>query len=485
MDLTGQTLSINIEEATTPHIPSNPLEVTLDTLLRDLPGRRQVWSAHCKGTQALPPLLIKRYTPHSHQERDRQREWTNLKKLYALGLTLPPPLFTGQEADGTTIVALRYIKDARTLRDSLFDNSPEAASKPQQGHLFRRLLETLGVQHRAGVWQSDPHLENFLWQPPHLYALDAAGFRFHHCPKRLGLNHRTRVHNLAQIFIQVPYTYESELWDAIPAYLQHHPHLSVTRLSQSLRRRLPLHRKRRLVRYIKKTQRSCSAFEHSHFHNRHLLCDRKLPTTLKTHLCRDPDNLIAQGKIIKNGTTATVAEIHSEDGQTYILKRYNPKPVSYRLSHICTHSRARRSWINGNAWRLLGLPTPRPWACVEEKQGPFTVRSFLLTAKDTGKTLLEFARQHQHHPQTLYATAVAFTHVWHAWRALRAVHGDLKATNILVDPQGQPSFIDLDSFHFFLPPILYRARFKKDLHRFMQNWHNNPAVAVIFSKALF
>ena len=485
VEFTGEMLTITPDEflsqsaSKAPFV--KPISVTLDAVLRNLPGRRQVWRAHWEGAE---PLLLKRYLPHPHQERDQQREWKNIKKLSALDLNFPVPLFSGKDAEGAAIIALSYIKDARTLQEHLFDN----CTKTERRIIFKKLLETLAAQHHVGVWQHDPHLENFLWRAPEIYPVDAAEFCFR-STRKSGLDLTTRVRSLSRVFIQLPYAWEQELWETLPVYIQNWGINDLSKQTtasflQSLRRCIPRYRKRRLVRYLKKTQRSCSEFASSHFQNGLLICKRELPLTLKKRLIEDPDGLLAEGKLIKSGTTATVAEVTDEDDRPYILKRYNPKPWSYRLSHLHSPSRARRSWVNGNGWRIAGLPTPQPWACLEEKAGPFTIRSFLLTAKAPGIPLSDFVSEHQQQPDILRAAALALNDVWKGWRMFRAVHGDLKANNILADTNGRLYFIDLDSFRFFLPPLLYRERLKKDRRRFMQNWQNNPEVAAIFEEAL-
>jgi serine/threonine-protein kinase RIO1 len=61
--------------------------------------------------------------------------------------------------------------------------------------------------------------------------------------------------------------------------------------------------------------------------------------------------------------------------------------------------------------------------------------------------------------------------------AHRAVHGDLKANNLLVSESGEVSFIDLDAAEFLLPKATWKARREKDRLRFMANWNNDPEIA--------
>ena len=49
------------------------------------------------------------------------------------------------------------------------------------------------------------------------------------------------------------------------------------------------------------------------------------------------------------------------------------------MKSLCHETRARKSWIAGNAFLVRGISTPLPQALVEKKFGPFVVESFLIT----------------------------------------------------------------------------------------------------------
>ena len=448
------------------------MEITLQFTFRKLKGRRSVDRALWGST----PIVVKRYFPHPKQSRDRQREWERLKKLYSLGLDVPEPLCWGVDNTGAEVVVLRYLENGRNLEDYLFAD----CSQQERQVIFQQLMEVLATHHRAGLWQGDSHLGNFIWDGEKLYALDAASFKF----VSGSLNLALRAKNLAQLLVAGKWSWTEEMWEALPFYTEKMGRSEwIEPLKKKLGQWIPYLRKKRLKGYLKKTRRSCSDFERQRSRGKCLLTERILPAALKQQFAENPDRLIQDGEVIKAGNTCTVAAFEM-GGQAYILKRYNLKPLFYRICHIFHTSRALKSWSSGHGWRLIGLPTPRPWACLEERRWPLRGRSFLLLEKDFGTPLEAFVSEHWNQPDLLSMVTATFAQVWRAWGQLKAFHGDLKASNILVSEEGSLSFLDLDSFRFFLSSFCFRRKRKKDYCRFIRNWQENPEVAALFHERI-
>ena len=94
------------------------------------------------------------------------------------------------------------------------------------------------------------------------------------------------------------------MWEALPFYTEKMGRPEwIEPLKKKLRQWVPYLRKKRLKDYLKKTRRSCSAFERQRFRGKRFLTDRILPSTLKQQLAEDPDRLIEDGEVIKAGNT--------------------------------------------------------------------------------------------------------------------------------------------------------------------------------------
>ncbi len=216
------------------------------------------------------------------------------------------------------------------------------------------------------------------------------------------------------------------------------------------------------------------------------------------HALRErPDALIEQGTILKSGDRCTVARIAgpsneggggggggSGGGGGAVIKRYNRRGLFHTLTHLLARSRASWCWANAQRVRAAGLRTPTPLAFVEERWGPFRGRSFLIVEHVPGVPLVEWVVAHANDARVIEAMADRFADIWRALGKARLGHGDMKATNFLVDGAGELWLIDLDGMRPHPPgPTLARAR-KRDRARFLRNWQDRPEVQAIFQSRL-
>ena len=405
----------------------------------------------------------------ARQKRDFQGEWTHLIRLDQLGLSVPKPLFCGVDEAGGYGVVTRRLTDAVSVKEALLTRDRQEISL-----LLNRLFQNIAQQHEAGVLQRDNHLENYLWDSKNIYALDAASFQFKQRPLSLG----QRVANLALLIANIDLPHASEEEAILQAYLDR-ASIKKKALYARLARAIFRQRRQRLRRYQKKTVRSCSAFIKTKTKDLLMLCNRKLPTEVQQALVHEPDRLVEMGSLLKDGNTCTVATIKLNH-RDYVLKRYQPKPLIYRLRHVLLGSRAKRSWTQMHTARLFGLRAPLAEAYLEERQGQLVYRAFLLMDKVPGIPMDQWIHEHRDDLKSLQELSQRFAVLWKALGVLRANHGDMKATNLLVDANGDIVPIDFDQVHFFLPPGIYHRLRNKDWRRFMQNWQMDPEVAALF-----
>ena len=184
-------------------------------------------------------------------------------------------------------------------------------------------------------------------------------------------------------------------------------------------------------------------------------------------LLPDPDELLEQGVVMKDGRTVKAAKIDI-DGQAYFLKRYNCKGNLYRLRNALRRSRAVRTWLASWGMTVRNMPVPQALICLEERRMRLLERSYLLFQYvdavrlcDIWSKLDEFDKRRLLHQ---LAIILATLHQSGCY------HGDLKWPNILVrEVEGRRQIVlsDLDGSRVNIR--LGAARARKDVGRFLRD----------------
>ncbi len=424
------------------------LQVSRITCLRDLPGRRSVWSVQSE----YGKLLLKIFHPHPKQESDARLEWKNGTSLNRLNLSSADALFYGLGEGGALVVGYQLIENAQTL-----DQALRVATKEERKKLFESLLKLHDAQHRSGCYQSDDHLGNYLWGEGKLWMLDAGSCHFSSMP----LDENRRVKNMAMLEANIPVGWIAEYRRALKR-----AYSFSMKMSDEVRRSAV---QKRLFDYLRKTQRSCTQFEEKSTWDSRWLAQRDISPTLKKNLLTSPDKYFEKSDkpLLKDGNTCSVVEIE-EDGKKYVLKRYNQKPFLYRLRHMMMKPRALLSWSHGHVLSMFGVPTPRPVVCLIKKWGPLMQKAYLLMESIDGESLLDQPKEKM--TDSTQNLPRQFASRWCELEYLGATHGDMKGTNFMVTDDDAIVIIDLDGFKFHKRASEEKARRAKDLKRFMKNW---------------
>jgi len=460
MPRTGEFINLNVQETVSADF-LGVLDVTCLERLRYLPGRRSVWKARCSGRA----ILLKLYDPHPKQERDAVCEWHHATQIAELNIDLPAPLFFARSADGVLAVAFDYIPDGQTLNQVFVGSAPQEC-----GEVMKLLIALHAKQHDAGMYQRDDHLGNYLWAEGKLWMLDAGT-----CEISNGaLSDESRRNNMAMLAAGIPLSLRAE-YDT--AY-SHFYDVKLEGLAGAVSSSIQTRQKN----YSKKTRRACSEFEHEKNSGADWLACRDVDAELKNKLLQNPDQFFGAGEdMIKNGRTCSVVDIEL-NGKSYILKRYNQKSLAYRLLHMLTTPRVLSSWSSGHVLRLFGIPTPRPMVCLIYRTGPMFRKGYLLMEKISGESPYWMDREDVADPSKGIPTQ--FVSRLHELDALKATHGDMKASNFILDDSGVLQLIDLDSMIFHRSNQSFEREKGKDLARFMRNWEDTPELIKLFCREL-
>jgi tRNA A-37 threonylcarbamoyl transferase component Bud32 len=175
------------------------------------------------------------------------------------------------------------------------------------------------------------------------------------------------------------------------------------------------------------------------------------------------DPTIDSGDYIKRHDLSDVYRVQWA-GRDVVVKRYNHVGLIHSLRHTIKGSRARRGWWNGQRLLRLGIPTPRPIACIDECRGPLLWRSWLITEYVDGPNLqrvledddVPAGRKRRLIHQTL--------RLIDRMRSRGISHGDMKHTNIRC-VENRVVLTDLDGMEVASVPRLCRRG--RDIARFL------------------
>jgi tRNA A-37 threonylcarbamoyl transferase component Bud32 len=448
--------------------PSLPLQVqlgdgadaatlTLQSLLRVLPGQRYVGMAQWRGRTVLAKLLV-----GSKAARHFQRERTGAKLLAEQGLATPQLLADGlQEGEGGWLL-FEYLEGSQSLAQAWRElGAGEQLTAPREA-LLCRALAMVAQLHSRGLWQADLHLDNLLQYQGQLYLIDGGGVLAQTPGQPLALD--KVLENLGVLFAQLPPTSEDELEQLLVHYLLANSEHALQ--LELLLREVAKVRRWRLRDYLKKVGRDCSLFSAKVGAFGLRVVRREREPELQPLLAA-PDSYLEQGQQFKGGGAATVARVEL-NGQPLLVKRYNIKHLAHWFKRFWRPSRAWHSWREGNRLELLGIATAHPLAVLERRWCWLRGTAYLITEYLPGHDIIaHFAPYLDATPPLAQLQAVDRLFV--SLLRERISHGDFKGHNLLWDGANW-ALIDLDAMRQHGGDGSFKRAYARDRARFLRNW---------------
>ena len=445
---------------------SGDVELRLEKTLRFLKGRREVWLA---GTLSNPSAYIaKCFFNGEKQHREYTSELSGLIELAKRNLACPKLLFTAKDGQGGLWVVTECIQGAVELSNIVLSSGQSSKST----NFASKYADTLLTHWRSGVHQTDAHLRNFLWNGESIFTIDVGSIRF--------TKGALAVSKKCTILEEMLGGYlESFRRDLIHAFTQSCAQLGEAELlarieSPGFTRRVEQQEVKNLRRIWKKSRRDCSQFLKEQDGNRLLICQRELDPDLIEKLKHAPDDLMEMGQRLKSGNTCTVQKIEWS-GAKFVVKRYNPKSVFYRVRHMLSMSRAMRSWSNGIVMSQLDIPTVVPLAVVEVSKYGLLERAYFLMEHFEGESISDYLNRKEDNEIEFERVVDSLSQLFLRLRQLRIVHGDFKAKNILIGESGL-RLIDTDGARFLVNRRQFTKHFQSDFKRFLKNWPDGNRV---------
>ena len=416
-----------------------PFSITLNgepcrisRIFRLLPGRRLTALGHWQGRDLVVKLFM-----GAGAVRYCNRERRGVQRLAASGLSTPELVGDASASQGVRALLFRYLADAEPLAPGDADGALMAV----------RLLARL---HEHGLVHRDPHLGNFIHSGGKLWVVDG---------DRVGQLGRggegAELNALADFLAQHPPAVDAWLERLLAAYAESRNWTADAGRTARTRKQVAAARRRRVRRYLAKTERSCTEFHVIASWRRRCLVKRAWGgdgMAWAEAFAEDPEGFLEPAEIIKDGRSATVFRLQLA-GSLVIVKRYNIKSLSHRLRRWFKR-RALNAWRNGHRLDLLRIPTAAPLALIERRWGPLTGRCYLVMEDKGRLDLAAEARAQGWLPGRLDQVAGLFEQL----QAAELGHGDTKASNFLVQ-DNQVHLIDLDALSPRRDPAADVARF--------------------------
>ena len=448
---------------------SGPL--ACDRMLRLLPGKRAAFYGHYGSDEVIAKLFFKR-------GRHRQlckRELDGLLALSDCGCETPAILYTGAASDNAvTVLLLKWLPGAQSVL-ALWPLLSDDASRQ---HLLNALADVLARQHLGGVWQGDLHLGNFLWHDGRIVCIDGDAVEQQKGP----LSREQGFENFALFCAQLPPRWDALLEQAFSYYQRQR--FGETVLSwASFARAVQQHRRQRLQLMLEKAGRSTTWLELQQHNGHEVVFQREWDSSTLQQFCREPDALVDDATTrLKDGNSATVVRADWPNGPV-VIKRYNLKNAWVRLKRAFGSSRADRAFRFAHALRLFEMDTPLPIARSVRKHGPFRAEAFYVSAAVDAQSLQQVLAGDAPLTPMQQQLIERVADLLRELQALQLVHGDTKASNILVR-DGKPILLDLDAMQLVTSARAHRRRFGKDVQRLLKNFAEQPERLQAFTVAL-
>jgi tRNA A-37 threonylcarbamoyl transferase component Bud32 len=436
------------------------IDFRVDSILRIVPGRRFV----AVGTWQEKTVILKLFFDQKSWKTNIFRDVDGIRHLKEAGIpTAELVLQTTTEDSVAGALLFEYLETGEGL-SSLFEH---AEDDREQDDILHRAITSIASCHRAGLWQADIHLDNFMLYQDTVHVIDGGDIKF----SEGSLNAEVCLNNMALFLAQLAVRFDQKSAEYLQLYYRHMPELRVEG-SQKFQERITAARINRLDNYEKKLFRSTTAHCCERIDGKFVVYDRSIESDGLQKFIIDPDSFIVEERLMKKGNSSTLALVEIGDSK-YVLKRYNMKGFWHRISRSLRPSRAHHSWRNALILKMLGIETPMPYLFMEKR--------ILGVFRSTAYYLSEWV-DHENFGEEIDADTISddrfelavdlFRQMFSILSTYRISHGDTKASNFIIR-DGEIVVLDLDSMKRHGAGKNFEEKRSKDLGRFRRNWNSS------------
>lgn len=425
-------------------------------VLRLLPRKRLVVKAELAGKS----YVIKLFSNAQKGRRELKRELKGYQLTKKSAVRLAKLEFVIDDSEDYSAIAYEFIEHAEIFKDDNAMLTQHAES----------LLNLVSELHNVAIYQDDFHLENLLIADKKLLLIDLASIKNEQ--QNRSLSKKKSFENLAMLIVQFIPQNQQILIDKLLDYFEKRQWIWNKEEQEKFELCIQQAWQQRKSIYLNKCFRSCTMTEYSKTFSQQSAFRRPFIEEVGTDFINNIELLIEQGHLLKDGNSATVVKV-SYAGKQLVIKRYNIKGFWHWLKRCYRPSRAATSWQNGNLLELLGIATPKALGFIEQRFGWLRKSAYLICEYSDGQELIDAYQSRAPSASELEKLKDMFNLL----NKYKVSHGDLKASNLLLDKAGVISLIDLDA-------MKENQDESKDKARFLKNWKNADMMN-IFENKLF
>jgi tRNA A-37 threonylcarbamoyl transferase component Bud32 len=422
-------------------------------LLRHIPRKRRVYRA-LHGNQKV---IAKIYETKLCAKSILLNEWAKLNRIHNAGLNCPRPIFYGRCESGGWAIVTEYIEDSAAALELYY----KADSPKEKVHILQPLFGELAKLNKAGIFQKDLHLGNFLMSGDKVFSLDTATMKFGPHP----IDKTRSLRQLAVLSWYVPQEIRAEaLAGLLNLYAEIRGWKFTADDSQTIENYMKKHIRSEIKRQLKKTLRSSGRYSRIKKNGLTAVFEKTFYENLDaSRFLSKIDGLMETGQILKSRPTSLLSCIDF-NGNDIVIKRYNHKGLWHSIRQSFRTSRAKRSWLHGQRLTMLGVNTPKPLAYIEERIGPVLWKSYLLTSRVRGQNLADEIGQPNISEQQKENLHRQIRDLMTTLHDNGITHGDFKPTNFVI-AQDSVYVTDLDAMKVHYSGLLLKKRCAKDISR--------------------
>lgn len=448
-------------------------EFTVQQIVRLIPKRRMVVFGLWKGQPAVAKLFYDR----RHAVRHANEDSVGVKVLVERSIPTPALLCQSKTSD-RRIHALIFERIQKGV--DLEKIWQTRASNESVLNILHGVMIELATQHVLGVKQNDMHMGNFLIDGKTIYTLDGADVE----AQNEILSIESSMNNLALFLSQLGSGVDALQENLFLYYAKSRGWLLKPQDKTSMRLQIKKWNESRWQKYEKKIFRNSTDFTAIKRFAAQGIVRRDYAGKEFMAFTQQPDAVFARpdAVMMKNGRSSTVININL-DGRELVIKRYNLKNFWHRLRRAFRMTRARKSWRLAQKLNLFYINTAKPIAYLESNLFGLRSTSYYVTERVQGVDIKKHLQQYAAEPDTALNVVRRVVAMLKSLARLEVTHGDLKASNIIMNENLQPVLIDLDGAAEHASAAGLRKAWNAEVQRFMRNFDDLPALSAVVRQA--